>query len=83
MRFPAGVGGWDPAASRPGLAAGGFRVGLGAGASGRGWRLATPTQAVWTAAASCRPSSSMAASRILYFWILPVMVIGKSSVTCT
>ena len=29
------------------------------------------------------PSISIAASRILYFWTLPVTVIGNSSVTCT
>ncbi len=36
--------------------------------------------AVRTAAAFSRPSSSVAVSRILYFWILPVTVIGKASV---
>ena len=33
-----------------------------------------------TWAASPRPSSEMDCSRILYFWILPVMVMGKASV---
>ena len=31
------------------------------------------------AAAACSPSSSTAASRILYFWTLPVTVMGKAS----
>ena len=36
--------------------------------------------AVLTAAASPRPSSAMATSRILNFWILPVTVMGNWSV---
>src|SRR5437016_12704507 len=36
-------------------------------------------QAVLTPAASCRPSSSTAISRIRNFWTLPVTVIGKPS----
>ena len=36
--------------------------------------------ALRTRAASWRPSSEMDCSRILYFWILPVMVMGKASV---
>ena len=35
--------------------------------------------AVWIAAASPRPSSAIAISRIRNFWILPVTVIGKPS----
>ena len=38
-----------------------------------------PTHAVRMPAAASSPSSSMAASRILNFWILPVTVIGKPS----
>ena len=35
--------------------------------------------AVRIAAASCSPSSSMVAWRMMNFWILPVTVIGKAS----
>ena len=38
------------------------------------------SQAVWIAAASPRPSSSTAVSRILNFWTLPVTVMGNSVV---
>ena len=37
----------------------------------------------YAGAASASPSSSIAASRILYFWTLPVTVIGKASTNAT
>src|SRR5581483_3740619 len=40
---------------------------------------ASRDQAVLTAAATSRPSSLTEVSRILYFWILPVTVMGKPS----
>jgi hypothetical protein len=46
---------------------------------GRGFAMGWD-QAVRTAAAVWRLSSATAVSRILYFWILPVMVIGKLAV---
>ena len=39
--------------------------------------------AVWIAAAFARPNSTIAASRNLNFWILPVTVIGKVSTNMT
>ncbi len=47
---------------------------------GRGsGRRSGAAQAVSMLAACCSPSSTMAASRILYFWTLPLTVIGYSS----
>ena len=42
-----------------------------------------PRQAVRALAAVPRPSSSIACSRILNFWTLPVTVIGKPSTSLT
>ena len=38
-------------------------------------------QAVATSSACCKPSNSIAWTRITYFWTLPVTVIGNSSTT--
>ena len=63
-----------------GLAPLGCRIGAAkVRAEGVGWRgpRAYPAQAVAMLSASASPSSWMASSRILYFWTLPVTVIGK------
>ena len=46
-------------------------------------RPARRPYALRTAAASCSPSRSTDASRILNFWTLPVIVIGNSSTKIT
>ena len=49
---------------------------------GRRGHAAERTQA-YAGAASASPSASIAASRILYFWTLPVTVIGNASTNVT